>query len=135
MPVVCQGCWISAGWQRTADFDNSDPWLIWVARDPTPFIRPEVKVSAVGTEVFGNAVGDSPGTARIYGVERFADHVVFRLDNAIGDELTLADVFSDPLQIRVGVVGTGEAKLGFARVRHAADPPPKVELGSVQNYP
>jgi hypothetical protein len=125
--------WISAGFQRTSDFDNTEPWLIWVSREPD-LVRPEVQISAVNASGTGVAESFTTGSKHFYGVERFPTKTVFRLENVITEELTWTTPYVTPTQVRFTTQSTtAQITLDFVRVRRASDPPPLVTLGPSQS--
>lgn len=68
----------------------------------------------------------------VYGVERLADQCIWRYDNAIAEQHKFTSAFGEDMQLRLAIVGTGQARFGFARARQAVDPAPSVSLVGVE---
>jgi hypothetical protein len=127
--------WICGGFQRSVDFDNVEPWLIWVNRTAGS-IRPEVEISAVNAQELGTTTPLPLGQRRIYGVERFAARTVFRRDNQIEQSLSWSTQYATSMQVRLTTQSAdAQATFDFVRIRRASDPPPSVTLGSTESVP
>jgi hypothetical protein len=123
------------GFQRSADFTDDQPWLIWISRSGTK-IWPEVKCTAAGVpnEVLGTTF-DVTTVKTLYGVERYADHVGFRRNDVVVSTLALGSAWADPQQVRLTNESTDDLQVGHVRVRRVVDPAPVVVFGAVENYP
>lgn len=127
--------WISGGFQRSVDFDNVEPWIIWVNRTAGS-VRPEVDISAVSAQEIGNNLSIPVGQRRIYGVERFASHAIFRRDHQIEQTLTWSTQHTTGMQVRFTTQSaSAQATFDFVRFRRASDPAPTASLGSVETLP
>jgi hypothetical protein len=125
------------GFQRTGDFMDDGPWLVWISRNPpTQMIWPEVHCDPGG--VNPEALGPMTPvvtTKRLYGVERFPREIVFNLDEVEFASLPLANDWIDPQQIRLANEATTPMNFGMVRVRRVVRPRPSVTFGAVENYP
>jgi hypothetical protein len=130
--------WLGGGFQRSSDFDDSEPWLLWLTRTPGQ-IQDEAQLDAVGeSEMVGaSSVG---ATQEIFGVERYDDHAIYlRADAHV---VTLGPwpggAFTSPLQVRfmnTDNTNQGDIEIAWARVRRCVDPAPSVSVGPVETHP
>lgn len=124
------------GWQRQADFNDDEPWLIWISRGPSAEITPEVLSYAAGmSSAWVGPVVGLDTEPHFYTVERYADRTIFRFDEIITAEHMLPAPFTGTLAARL----TNEAPVSIyfdrLRVRPCVRPAPEVVLGAEQSYP
>ncbi len=133
-PVSPPWDWICGGLQRVVDFDNTEPWLLWISREATT-VQPEAKVSSV-VDAVGAVHGLTLADNRIYGMERFPTRMVYRKDNANVESISWTTPYTTNLQMRFNAQSaTGKATFDFVRVRRASYPPPAVALGTAEAGP
>ena len=139
MRVAIDGDYFWGGYQRLSDFDEIEPWVIWISREPGAQIWPEVTIDAADVS---NAVGaphPRDGEEHVYSVERFPERVVFRFDGALHDTLFWQDPYTEPMQLRfaVGAASTVPATtvIDWVRVRRAADPAMVTSVGAPEAGP
>jgi hypothetical protein len=125
--------WICGGFQRLDDFDNVDPWFLWISRSAGT-LQGEAKTStfSLGTPAYPLTIGES----RLYSVERYASKTLFRRDGQVVSTLTSPAPYSANMQMRFSAQSDGgKATFDFVRMRRAADPAPVVSFGSVESEP
>ena len=133
VPVWSARFW--GGFQRSADFNDDEPWLIWISRSGS-MIWPEVETSAGGVDPAVLGPMSPVGTAKvIYGIERHAGEVVFRKGQVEVGSIPIPNAFDAALQVRLTNQSSGAIQFGQARVRRVVRPAPEVTVGPVQNYP
>jgi hypothetical protein len=125
-----------AGLQRESDFDDTQPWMIWINRDSDPDeLWPEVQVDAIGASGAG-AHFPMDGALHRYSVERLADRVAFGRDDAEVSVLALGASYTTPLQIRIRTSSGGPTMfVPWVRVRTVLRPPPALSLEATEPRP
>jgi hypothetical protein len=120
--------WYWFGYQRTGDFTETDPWIIWIARGKST-IHGEQK-SPVGCE----AECDGPQVAQdtashYYVIERDPSATRFYLDN----NLSYTDSDSNTADYSVMVrnfMATSDLDFDWVRARPRTSPDPTITLGA-----
>lgn len=144
-PAASPRFWI--GWQRQTDFDDSPPWLIWINRDPSDSDFPpggtagtiwgEVNDPAAGpTAIAYGGAKPIDAAKHWYTVQRLADRIVFKYEEAVVSQIPLPGQDTQKLQIRLSNESTGkELTLGAAHIRQAVWPDPIVTIGATETHP
>ena len=132
LPPCALGCWLSGGFH---DKYNAEPWMLWINRDGKALVVPEVEIAERSVSFKGSNFPVTVGASAVYGVERFANHVVFRYQNELAmNGSSWIDDWLVALPARLAAVGGGKATFDWARVRRAADPAPQVTLANAEFY-
>jgi hypothetical protein len=131
------------GFQRTNDFVDDLPWMLWIQRMTTDTsypagvppgdVCPEV-VLTTSTSITAGTTGAQPldGGHHLYTVERMRDRVVFKYAEQVvyDDALTITD--ETPLQVRITNYGSVPLVLGTLHVAQAVWPDPTVVIGPTE---
>jgi hypothetical protein len=125
-----------AGLQREMDFDDSQPWMIWINRDTDPSaIWPEARVDALAVDLDGTHVPMDSAIHR-YSVERLADRVAYARDDVEVSLLALGTAYLTPLQIRINSSTGGPTMyVQWVRVRTLLRPAPTLTLEATEPRP
>lgn len=116
------------GYQHTGDFNESDPWVVWIARGKSS-IGAEQK-SPVGCEAgCGGPVVGQNTLAHYYQIERDPTVTRFYKDGSLGYTATVTNSTDYSLMVR-NFLATSELQVDFVRARVRVSPDPTVSLGA-----
>jgi hypothetical protein len=116
------------GYQHAGDFDSSDPWALWVARDKG-MIKSE-QMSPVGCEK--DCVGPNvPQTTapRYYAIERDPTTTRFALDGTVYATPAVTNQTDYSVMVRNFLAAT-DVQIDWIRARARVSPDPVVTLGA-----
>jgi hypothetical protein len=134
-PVLTGAGWVLGGFQRTNDWWDAEPWLIWISREAGA-IHPEANIDPL-VNTGGNDKPSDLGKRHVYTVERFASKTVYRYDLATPAHFAAAwgSAYNNDLQIRFTALDGAQATFRYARIRDVIDPAPTVTLGAKETHP
>jgi hypothetical protein len=134
-PQAAGDAW--AGFQRTADFNDAAPWMLWIDWDGDGGVTPDSDLPAIGDTEGVTGPAKLPGTAeRVYTIERHADRVVYGYEGLVHDERQLPSTFQDLLQLRLNN-GSAATTVYYqaVRVRRIVYPEPVITVASPEIRP
>ena len=134
-PSAAGASW--GGFQRSADFVNDSPWILWVDWDGDGALTPDSKLPAVNDVMSTSGPPVTPGpAARVYTIARLPDRIVYAFEGLVHDERVLPATDDELLQIRLHNGSTGTT-LFFAtvRIRRVVHPEPEIVLGDPEARP
>jgi hypothetical protein len=131
-PLASAAQWFCGGFQRTNDFIDQSPWILWISRSPAAIV-PEFYDGGGGNHV-GTGLPIDFTAEHIYGIDRFARLDVFRYDNSASEQISWSTDYNTQHQIRFTAYNGSKIKLRWVRVRKALNPPPTLTLGPAEAY-
>jgi hypothetical protein len=125
-----------AGLQRESDFNDSEPWMIWINRDSDrDRLWAEVQVDDLGASGSGSHLA-MDGALHRYSVERLDDRVAFGRDDVEVSLLALGASYATPLQTRIRTSAGGPTMyVDWVRIRSVLRPAPSVTLDPPEPRP
>lgn len=133
------------GFQRQTDFNDSDPWMIWIDRASTDSnfpsgytqgtIWPETNIVGVTPGIVYGAPAQTVDTAKhFYTVQRQSDRIIYKYDEQKVYEYMLPQAYTTTNQVRLANEGTQQIQIGAVHVRRSVWPDPTVAIGATENY-
>ena len=130
-PTVTESYW--GGFQRTDDFMDVGPFVIWIDRAGAGTLVPEYDAPAEAW--VGNEGAQVEENEHVFTVERFADRVSFRYEGLPMGEHVLDSALADPLQVRLANQSMNVISSDRVRVRAIVRPEPEVTAGPEEQAP
>ncbi len=121
------------GFQEPNAFADTEPWIIWIARNITSPAEIWPEFCDLQPTIFEGLPHRAMSTnAHRYGIDRFAGRVLSRLDNAVLYNQVLPGSYTYPLNIRFTNQSSEPLFISQVRVRQTVYPFPTVITGPIE---
>jgi hypothetical protein len=116
------------GYQRAGDFDQTDPWILWIARGKGQ-VHPEQK-SPIGCEAeCDGTYTDQMTTPRYYAIERDPTTTRFVIDGTVSATTAVTNQAPYSVMVR-NFMATSDVQIDWIRARTRVAPDPTVTFGA-----